>query len=198
MNLKEVSKNSLKLLNNVNIVSDDIFRCLLENSVSVLSGGQELHANESLFGSEPDLMKELYANLLIAIVEFVRNGLNKEEVQQYLISECNINKKRSDVFADAYNNNKPEIQISLLNIGNHPPHITDVNWSIDFIVKSSTMDKFGGPLFRVSFTIETFNQEKQCVQMDHLNFTCNSQEMHDLVYKLKDAGRQCERIVMEH
>ncbi|KAL3271105.1 hypothetical protein HHI36_021601 [Cryptolaemus montrouzieri] len=198
MYLKETTKKSLQLANNLNVVNDTTYKNLLENCFSVLVGGDEIHADGTLLGSKPDLIKELYANLLISTAEFVRNALNKEDVLQYLTEECKINQKRAEIYSSAYSTNKQGVEISLLNIGNHPPHITDVSWKIDFVVKSNHLDHSGGPLFRIAFTTEKFDQENLCKKIQHVNFTCDSQEMQDLVYKLKDAVRHCERLAFDN
>lgn len=35
-------------------------------------------------------------------------------------------------------------------------------------------------------------------KIEFVNFACTSQEMQDLVYKLKDAVRHCQKIASEH
>ncbi|XP_044762986.1 COMM domain-containing protein 3 [Coccinella septempunctata] len=194
MQLRESTKKSLRLLNNAKVVSDETCKKLLDDCFSVLGGGEELHANASLFGSKPDLVKELYANLLIATAEFVRNGASDEDVRQYLLEECNVGQARSDLYSKLYSVHKLGVEITLLNIGSHPPHVVDVDWKIDFVVKSNSLDQCGGPIFRIGFTMEKFDEGMGCKKTEYLNFTCNSQEMQDLVYKLKDAVRHCQRM----
>lgn len=62
------------------------------------------------------------------------------------------------------------------------------------LFQSNSLDECGGPLFRIGFTMEKFDEETMCKKTKYLNFTCNSQEMQDLVYKLKEAVRHCERL----
>ncbi|XP_045468764.1 COMM domain-containing protein 3 isoform X2 [Harmonia axyridis] len=197
MNLRDYTKKSLLNINNSKIVDDDTYLKLLENCFSVLCGAEELHNNASLHGSKPDLIKELYSNLLIATAEFVRNGLSEEEVKRYLFEECNIIETRLNIYVNLYSNRKKGIEITLMNIGRQAPHIVDVDWKIDFVIKSSSLEQDEGPLFRIGFTMEKFDEEEMCKKNQHLNFICNSQEMQDLIYKLKDAVKHCERVAAE-
>lgn len=60
------------------------------------------------------------------------------------------------------------------------------------------MQQGGGPLFRISLTTEKYDEETGAEKDENVCFTCTSQELQDLVYKLKDAVRHCQRIASEH
>lgn len=89
----------------------------------------------SLYNSKPDVIKELYAALLTACAEFARNDLNPDAIVSFLTSECNFPSNRAKTLFDQYETNKQEVQIRLGEIGSHPPHITNVEWKIDYIIK---------------------------------------------------------------
>lgn len=60
------------------------------------------------------------------------------------------------------------------------------------------MQQNDGPLFRISFITEKFDSKAHEKKIENIFFTCTSQELQDLVYKLKDAIRHCQRIALEH
>lgn len=88
-----------------------------------------------MYNSKPDLIKELYAALLSATARFVRTNQNRQAVCDFLITQCNFPGDKAELFGDYYVKNYAEIEASLLNVGNHLPHISDVSWKIDYIIK---------------------------------------------------------------
>ncbi|RZC37648.1 COMM domain-containing protein 3, partial [Asbolus verrucosus] len=148
----------------------------------------------SLYNSKPDLIKELYAALLSVTAEFVRTGQNRDEVAQFLGPQCSYSASRTNLYGDYYEKNREEIEAGLVNVGNHLPHVTDVSWKIDYIIKTSNLDRSEGPLFRIGLQTEKFDPPSRAKKIKFINFTCTSQELQDLVYKLKDALRHCQRI----
>ncbi|KAJ8981933.1 hypothetical protein NQ317_002104 [Molorchus minor] len=194
MKINDKLKDSLALGQNPIIITENTFKKLLENCFSILSGRDEIHSITALYNSKPDIVKEFYAALLSVSVEFARNNQSKEEISQFLTSGCKFSTQRADIYADQFEKNRQALEISLLNIGSHLPHVTDVKWKIDYIVKSSMVDESEGPLFRVSLIAEEFDEQTQQKKLKNVNFSCTSQELQDLVYKLKDAVRHCTYI----
>ncbi|KAJ3652449.1 hypothetical protein Zmor_018411 [Zophobas morio] len=197
MKFDENIKKSLNLANNATAVTDATFKGLLENCFSVLTGLPEPHNVTNLYNSKPDLVKELYAALLSITAEFVRSGQKSDSIRDFL-NKCGYNEAKISFYTDLYDRNREEIEGSLINVGSHLPHITDVTWKIDYIIKSSCVDASEGPLFRIGLQTEKYNSEIGGKKVELVNFTCDSQELQDLVYKLKDAVRHCQRIGSEH
>lgn len=88
-----------------------------------------------MYNSKPDLIKCVYATLLTITAEFGRHNFDKEGVKTFLITKCNYNSNRANLYSDFYEKNKQELQVALGNIGTHLPNITDVKWKIDYIIK---------------------------------------------------------------
>ncbi|KAK9754119.1 COMM domain [Popillia japonica] len=101
---------------------------------------------------------------------------------------------RANLFSELYEKHKTRLQIVLVNIGTHLPHIVDVKWDTDYIVKTSGIDEVGGPIFRITLFVENFNDTKQENEIDKIDFSCTCQELQDLVYRLKEAARHCQKI----
>jgi hypothetical protein len=213
MKIGENLTKSLQLANNTTAVTDSVFKNLLENCFAVLTGSPEPHSKcplarnpldrlvsdvNTLYNSKPDLMKELYAALLSTSAEFVRTGQNGEQAAQFLSEQCGYSAAKTALYGGHYERSRAEIEASLVNIGNYLPHVTDVTWKIDYIIKSSFSDSSGGPLFRIGLQTEKYDSESDGKKIEFVTFTCDSQELQDLVYKLKDAVRHCQRIGSEH
>lgn len=148
--------------------------------------------------------------------EFGRHDLTKEDVKTFLTNDCNVNSSRSTIYSEMYDKNKQPLQIILGNIGTHLPHLTEVQWKIDYIVKvienillnlfivsngylfqTSNLNQSDGPLFRISLISEKKVEDYSSAPVNRIEFSCTSQELQDLVYKLKDAVRHCQRITTD-
>ncbi|KAB0791715.1 hypothetical protein PPYR_03515 [Photinus pyralis] len=193
MNITEELKNRVKFIG-TSPIKDDLFKQLLEHNFSTLTGKPE---NLSvLYNSKPDLIKEAHAILMTISAEFGRHDLTKEEVRSFLI-DCNFSTGRAAVFSELYDRNKRDLQVALGKIGSHPPHIVDAEWKIDYIVKASNLDHSEGPIFRIALVTSKFDEDSGSKGIERVYFTCNGQELQDLVYKLKDAVRHCQRLTSE-
>ncbi|KAJ8932871.1 hypothetical protein NQ314_014385 [Rhamnusium bicolor] len=135
MKINDNYKNSLAFAQNGSIITDAIYKKLLENCFSVLIGKEEVYSINSLYNSKPDVIKGFYAALLAVSAEFARNNLNREEILQFLTSDCSFTQQRAKIYVEFFENDRRGLEIALLNIGNCLPHVTDVKWKIDYIVK---------------------------------------------------------------
>lgn len=140
-----------------------------------------------------------------------------EDIEQFLLNYCGINSSRKQKYLEHYERNKNKIVFSLLNLGTYLPHLTDVRWKMDYIVKvwyhfsngnklnnlnikfiyflqSSMMEDSEGPIFRISLSAEKFDDFNNKNTIKNIIFSCTSQELQDLLYKFKDALRHCNTI----
>lgn len=77
-----------------------------------------------------------FHNFLIAVTaDFARNNISLEEIEQFLGESCHIALPRVKKFLEYYKKNIINIEFSLSNIGSFLPHITNVKWKMDYIVK---------------------------------------------------------------
>ncbi|XP_057667389.1 COMM domain-containing protein 3 [Diorhabda carinulata] len=187
-------KSSVSTAKNPTIVNDEVFKKLLENCFHVLTEKKEIHSVSSLHNSKPDLITELYASLLSITSEFARRSSSKEEIFAFLQEECGLSSQRANIYYDYFAKNKQRLEISLLSIGNYLPHLIDVKWKIDYIVKSSEVDASEGPLFRICLIGQQYDSAVDEKVLTNYHFTCNSVELLDLIHKLKDAARHCNTI----
>lgn len=82
-----------------------------------------------------EIINEFYSCLLTITSDFVRHNYILQDIQQFLLHSCRIVSSRVEKYLEYYEKNKSYIQFTLLNIGTYLPHLTDVKWKIDYIVK---------------------------------------------------------------
>ena len=89
-----------------------------------------------------------------------------------------------------YEERVEEIRLVLAGTTFHFPHIVDVDWRLDYHVKSTQLSKVNKPVWLIN--LKTFPNDSTSLQ--DVNFTCNLQDIQDLLIRLKDAIKQVERI----
>lgn len=63
--------------------------------------------------------------------------------------------------------------------------MVDISWRLDFFVKSDSLDAIRTPLYFI-----TLKTQQPDGSLKDVKFTCNLQELQDLLFKLKDAEKQ--------
>ncbi|XP_046742002.1 COMM domain-containing protein 3 [Diprion similis] len=187
MELSESTIKGLSSLQNPKIINDVIFGNLIDIAVLQLCEKSEDKYVAQLYGSKPDVVKEIFGNLSSLLIDAARLDLDGEKLNLAL-SNVNITGPRVKKLCDAYVSNKEGIQASLIRIGNSLPHVVDVNWKLDYCVKSNIEDSIGSQLYTIQFS--TINQGKP----EFMKFACTTQQLQELVYKLKDAVRHVEKV----
>lgn len=184
------NKECTELSNYFEARNDSTYKNLLENCFEVLINNQEVHPINALCDSEPGIVKKLYAVLLKRTTEFVRTNSDKEEIGISLRND-GLPSPMIDLYWQMYQKSRSKLIVILLNIGKYVPHITNVKWKMHYIVKSSMIDGSFGPVFRISLITEQFDVNLGMKTIKDINFSCTTEELQDLVYKLKDIVRHC-------
>nr|XP_034365672.1 COMM domain-containing protein 3 isoform X3 [Arvicanthis niloticus] len=84
---------------------------------------------------------------------------------------------------------KHQVDKSTLSLGRSLPHITDVSWRLEYQIKTNQLHKMYRPGYLVTLNVE--NSDSQ--SYPEINFSCNMEQLQDLVGKLKDASKSLER-----
>lgn len=188
----ELSPNiisGLKPLGNSTLFSEDVYNKLLNSTFGCIIGRKKISNVSQLSQSKADTIKAAFPSLMSLLIEASRNNIDADCLTTVLIQECNFPPSRTDKLVSAYQNNKTKIQAALSLIGNHPPHAIDVHWTLDFCIKSSSAEHVGKPQYLIQLSTES------CVEGDKvIKFMCSSEELQDLVAKLKDASRVVEKM----
>lgn len=80
-------------------------------------------------------MKESQCALLTFIVEVARQDFPVESLTTLLETKMSWPPSRAAKLRKAYSDCLPQIQASLCNVGFHPPHIVDVQWTLNHTIK---------------------------------------------------------------
>ena len=89
-------------------------------------------------------------------------------------------------------------------LGFNFPHIVGTDWRMDYCIKTDTLGHVGKPIYYISLKTEknlklpeSSVTEIPKMEQENVDFTCNLEELQDLVSKLKDATKQMERVQSE-
>jgi len=137
------------------------------------------------------LMLRSYASLISVIYEFGKLDIDSSSIQEFL-SEQGLPETHTSAFLNAYtnSNNIFVIRKMLASTGFHFPHIVDVDWRVDYAIKSDSLEKLNSPTFFVKL------KTRQNGVLQNVEFTASLEQMQDLVRKLKDATVSLERLDM--
>ncbi|XP_019520698.1 PREDICTED: COMM domain-containing protein 3 isoform X3 [Hipposideros armiger] len=78
---------------------------------------------------------------------------------------------------------------STLSIGRSLPHIIDVSWRLEYQIKTNQLHKMYRPAYLVTLNVENTDSQSH----PEISFSCNMEQLQDLVGKLKDASKSLER-----
>ncbi|XP_072769509.1 polycomb complex protein BMI-1-A [Nerophis lumbriciformis] len=136
---------------------------------------------------DPVLLKRIHAAAATFILEVVRQNADKSAISSCL-EDLSFSADRIEVFHNCYQKNKKEIEGLLASIGRQPAQITDVSWRLQYHVKNAHVDKVNEPFYLISL-----NTENKGVPAEDVTFTCNMEQLQDMLSKLKDAAKSAEK-----
>ncbi|XP_066144939.1 COMM domain-containing protein 3 [Euwallacea fornicatus] len=194
---KQIVEN-LSILNGDEAPLNSNLEELLKNSFNCLKNATQ-DVGKAPLESNNIQIKRLQSSLLYVFSEFVRHGKTAEDLTEFLTNQCSIEAGKVAILKDYYEKWEKFIRLELLCVGNHLPHITDIKWKIDHIVKTNSLNQPEGPLFRISLKTNTHNSDcRDGLHAENVDFTCNTQELQNLVHKLKDAVNHCQKVASGH
>eukprot|EP00039_Didymoeca_costata_P018325 m.333046 g.333046 ORF g.333046 m.333046 type:complete len:181 (-) comp17054_c0_seq1:1068-1610(-) len=120
------------------------------------------------------------------MVEAAKQDLDTDSLSTAL-EDCRLDSARADQLVSTYTKIRPSLREQLKKTGFSLPHIVDVDWRLDYFMKSNQLEKINEPCFHVSFKVEDAHNENNTVQL-----ACNMAQMQDLVSKLKEASKRLE------
>jgi len=202
MNLSEEVLSSFSTLTDEKVVNNIAFGFLLRSSFEVVLK-QKLESEclkaEELSKVDPIILKQVFAGLISIILEAAKHDADPSTLKPKF-EDFNKSPSRLDYFCRVYSEKKTSLRKLLLLTTFQFPHITDVDWTLDYCVKSNSLEKIDTPLYLVNFKTETLNKSqktptvvgggegrKESIGEESINFTCGVEELQDMVNKLKDA-----------
>lgn len=180
----------LRLLGTPNAVTEDSFTKLLEAAICAIADDHKTTSVSHLCNSKGDAIKECYAALLSFLIEAARHDADPDTLSDALLQDYKFSAQRSEKLVGIYRQHKRKLQAALSHIGINPPHIIDASWTLDYCVKTTSLEQAGSFLYLIQFHTESC--EEDCVRS--LKFLCTQEELQDLVWKMRDAVRHVEKI----
>merc|ERR1712136_318509 len=178
MELSEDTKTALKHLNDSLLLPDDDLNRLLDLVVERIT--KSTRQTEDPKG-EPGL-KALAAALATLLLEAAKRDASGRDVLDLL--ENLVDEPRAERLVKKYEDSKARLRLMLGSIGSCFTQINDVHWTLDYVVKGSYQECHGEPRFTIGLT---------GLMGEEIKFICNSEELQDLVSKLKNACRSLEK-----
>ncbi|XP_077490564.1 COMM domain-containing protein 3 [Amblyomma americanum] len=178
MELAEPFVNGIAKAADPRKVSDADYAKLLDKVFRVVTADEEQPNGEDYAAA--DDFKDGCAGLIAFVLESSRFNLDDSQFAMRL-EEYGMTGARAESLARKYAANRQLVRVELSQIGRRPPHVTDVDWSVDYRVKSNHLERIGEPVFHV-----------QLKSSEPLSFTCNMAQMQDLLHSLRDAAKCVE------
>ncbi|XP_076460373.1 COMM domain-containing protein 3-like [Babylonia areolata] len=134
------------------------------------------------------VLKAAYSGVVSLVLEAAKHDMDADGITP-LLEECKFTPDRIQGFNNIFLTQKSAIQILLGSIGNSRPHIVDVDWRLDYYIKSNHMERINEAVYLISLKTEVPGKE----DLQEVQFTCTLEQLQDLVGKLKDATKCLEK-----
>lgn len=179
MDLAEAFVNGIVKAGDQNRVTDHDYTRLLSKVFEMLlpEDGSDEDKDEA---NDSDDFKEACSGVLALVLEASRNNLDDSQLT-LLLEEYGLGGERAAALTRKYAANSQRVRLGLGQIAHPPPHVTDVDWAVDYRYKSSHLERLGDPVFQVEL------KSSQPVA-----FACNLAQMEDLLHCLRDAVKCVE------
>jgi len=154
----------------------------LETSISKLADYPNLSKMDQ------SILKEAYSAALIVVLEASKFNLDSPGLT-VILEDCKIDAKRIELFLKGYESKKTDIRAMLGASTFNLPHIVDVDWRLDYYVKSKKLEKVN----KLEYLLELKTQENDGKE-ENIMFSTTVEQLQDLVNKLKDAQKSIQTI----
>uniref|UniRef100_A0A147B4F8 COMM domain-containing protein 3 n=1 Tax=Fundulus heteroclitus TaxID=8078 RepID=A0A147B4F8_FUNHE len=189
MELSESVQRGLQLLADQSAVDHSGFQVLLDVSFRALLSSR---ADPTIL-DQPELkhmdrihLKQIHAAVTTFILEAVKHNADQSTISSCL-EELTFSTERVEIFFNTHQKHKKDIERLLSSIGRRSPHINDVSWRLEYHMKNGHLDKINEPFYLISLNTENEGSSED------INFTCTTEQLQDLVAKLKDAAKSVEK-----
>lgn len=192
MELAKCSASGLQLLGNATLVGEGSFERLLSAAFHNLLHDDDDDAHRPVEGESAanvGFLKQAYGALVVFVVEAAKKDADATSLSSVL-EECQMEPPRATTVIERFMKHKCALRDRLKSYGTSFPHIVDVDWTLDYCVKSDVMDKFNEPVYYVSLKTEKSGQSEG---LEDVRFACTLEQMQDLVSKLKEATKCVQR-----
>ncbi|XP_068201989.1 COMM domain-containing protein 3 isoform X2 [Palaemon carinicauda] len=143
----------------------------------------EISSSLRMLGDDSKVNKEIFEAILSeTFQDLARDGDLPSTTIDGTYTDCDGDRiKRAVENLDLC---RPVIRSKLASIGTYPPHIIDVDWKLDYRVRSSTGEEGGGAMYLI-----TLYTEEADGQQGKVTFSCSLSQLTHLVTRLRQASR---------
>ncbi|XP_013863892.1 COMM domain-containing protein 3 [Austrofundulus limnaeus] len=189
MELSESVQRGLQLGADRSSVDQRSFQVLVDSCFRSLLSSQ----GDPAVLDEPELkhvdriqLKQIHSAATTFILEAVKQNADRSAISSSL-EELTFSAERIEIFYSSYQKHKKELERLLASLGRRPAQINDVSWRLQYNTKNKQLDKVNQPFYLISLNTEGPGASEE------LSFTCTTEQLQDLVGKLKDAAKSLDR-----
>jgi len=194
MNISTELEMGLKRLCNPALINDKCFRILLQKAKRSLGTllnddiSEQTTDDESTITSKQDIAKEAYASLVALYTIASQHCLDGVSLLQNIQTLMLTDSDRLSEIIKTYESVSPRLtqvcEITTTSLAN----VVDVECRLNYCVQSSVFDDVSEFLYQVR--LKTVDNGT----IKYIDFVCDTQQLQELVFKLKDAVRHLEKI----
>eukprot|EP00730_Choanoeca_flexa_P012110 TRINITY_DN3329_c0_g2_i1.p1 TRINITY_DN3329_c0_g2~~TRINITY_DN3329_c0_g2_i1.p1 ORF type:complete len:197 (+),score=48.39 TRINITY_DN3329_c0_g2_i1:2-592(+) len=189
--LSSQASQQLRLCASRDGLDDKPFKALVKGVIAIITDQaeeqalQEAPALQNLAGT---VYKACYTGLTTFVLEASRIDASNDTISAAL-EDLGWNEDRITLLVEQLQNAKVDIRARLRLSGFSLPAITDVTWKLDYVPRTSLLDKVNEPVYTVTFKTEEAGKE-----LGEVTMTCNQAQLQDLVDSLKSACASAEAL----
>lgn len=173
-------------------LSDKLFSSLVSSAcrgILVDEHRNKIQDHPAFKDTDKAILKAAYSGIVTLILESAKHDCDEGNVRSVL-EECKYTDDRTKVFCNLFLPQKPQIQLLLGKIGSSFPHIVDVDWRLDYHIKSDQLEKVNAAMYLISLKTEVPGES----ELQEVQFSCSLEQLQDLVGKLRDAMKCMDKI----
>ena len=195
MELSDDVRKGLSTLANGKVVQPAQFGAVVKLTAQALLSGQQhvaeaMQSNKALEAMDKRVLKHVHASVATLLLESSRLLID-EDLFASTLSELGFGPKQSELMGSVYKESRDGLRKELAKTSFQFPHIVDVDWRMDYHIKSAKVERVDE--FTWSVTLKTMDKGA----LKDVTFACNREEMQELLLKLKDALGAIERLTSE-
>eukprot|EP00038_Savillea_parva_P009230 m.182144 g.182144 ORF g.182144 m.182144 type:complete len:192 (-) comp15454_c0_seq1:119-694(-) len=133
-------------------------------------------------------VKTAHGALVTALLTAAKSNDNEEAFGGSL-EEGGLSAAQVTAIVSKYATHREKLRMLLRKTSTGLPHITDIDWKLQYYMESNQLDKVNEAHYTLQLTTEEGGGKKGQVQL-----ACSLAQLQDLVSKLKDASKRLETL----
>ncbi|KAL3671044.1 hypothetical protein V7S43_004227 [Phytophthora oleae] len=157
--------------------------------------GSRTHSSNAQTAAEPPGDCGASAAMYAIVAAFARDGgarSSAEQRQQLYalgVEDDDFQVRLISVLASVV----PSVERVLANTSFDFAHVVDVNWRLDYVLRSSSSGSIREPLYFVQLKLQSPSASDS--ELQTVAFSCSVEELRSLVYRIQEAANEVEKLV---